>query len=87
MLRIEVEETGTRVCLTLEGRLIGPWVDELASAVANGRPGDARLYLDLKGLRFADDRGIQLLQRFLGEGVTLSGASPFIRELLNPRFE
>ena len=41
-----------------------------------------RLVLDLKGVRFIDDAGIRLLQRWSGERLVLCGASPFLQSLL-----
>jgi outer membrane protein TolC len=71
MLRITVEEGRDLMVVKLEGRLAGPWVDELEqswSAVA-GR--SARLALDLSGVTFVDDEGKKLLGAMFGEGVEL----------------
>ncbi len=67
MLRITAQEnSGTRVCLWLEGRLIGPWVEELEAAV---RAISLAVSLDLSGIHFVDARGLRLLHRLVGEGV------------------
>jgi anti-anti-sigma regulatory factor len=41
--------------------------------------------LDLGGLRFADSLGAGALRDLQAKGVTLQGASPFIRLLLGQR--
>jgi hypothetical protein len=70
-----------RPTLVLEGRLIGPWVEELRRAVRDSRaphPG----CLDLGGLVFADGDGVALLQALRTSGVEIVGHSAFVKELL-----
>lgn len=69
--------------LLLEGRLLGPWVDELESAVIATGAGAERICLNLAGVQFADAAGVRLLRRLSGQGIHLEGLSPFIRELLS----
>lgn len=88
MLRITVQvNTGTQARLRVEGRLIGPWIKELESAVIGSRSAGESVCLDLSGLRFADDEGLDLLRRLVGEKVILERISPFLRELLDLRPE
>ena len=75
MLRITV--TGTQeTIVTVEGRLAGPWVDELdrcwGNLVATRRPASIRVRLD--GLTFADAAGKRLLRTMYLEGATLEGS-------------
>lgn len=63
--------TGSRH-LTLEGRLIGPWVHELEQAwkgitQSEGGP----IVVDLTGVTFIEDNGKQLLSRMWQEGAEL----------------
>ena len=63
--------TGSRH-LTLEGRLIGPWVQELEQAwkgitQSEGGP----IVVDLSGVTFIEDNGKQLLSRMWQEGAEL----------------
>ncbi len=44
-----------------------------------------RLVLDLKGVRFIDEAGIALLQRWCEKGAALRGGSWFVRTLLEDR--
>ncbi len=66
----------------LEGRLAGPWVDELRRVSSTSESGRARLVLDLAALHFADAEGLALLRELHGEAVELRNASAFVRALL-----
>lgn len=84
MLRISCQDTPARPrILKLEGRLSGPWVDELdrVMAVAASPPGG--VVLDLSGVTFADARGVGVLRELAERGVWLQGCSPFLTELLD----
>jgi hypothetical protein len=76
MLRITATTGGE--LLKLEGKLLGPWVGELARACDRPRPPR----LDLAGLTFADAAGARLLRELLVRGATVAGSSTFIAELL-----
>lgn len=81
MLKITTVDGGGGRTLRLEGRLIGPWVEELARACA--APGEATgLTLDLERVAFVDRRAAGLLQGLRERGVRLRGCSPFLREQL-----
>jgi hypothetical protein len=73
------------VALKLEGRVTGPWVEELRRAwisstkVAGGEP----INVELSGVSFVDAKGRDLLLRMQRESVDLKGASGFLRQLLN----
>lgn len=65
-----------KVVLRLEGRLVGPWVDELRKAVFGTNGWSQRLEIDVTDLTFADDDGENALcwlhkigVRFLGKGA------------------
>jgi hypothetical protein len=63
MLKITVyEDQGTHT-LKLEGKIGGPWVEELQRTWTDLTPslGSKKLQLDLRGLAFADDKGRKLL--------------------------
>jgi anti-anti-sigma regulatory factor len=67
----------------LEGRLAGPWVDELARVVSSTRRPAARVVLDMSDVTFADRNGVRLLQALRREGIELVECSPFILSLVN----
>ena len=56
MLRITTTATD-KVVLKLEGRLVGPWVDELRTTVFRTDGWRERLEIDVRDLTFADDAG------------------------------
>ena len=73
MLRISVEENSGGLSLILEGRLVGPWVDELQKVWEDrGAPAKQRgVTVDLCGVTSMDARGQALLDRLLQCGATL----------------
>jgi hypothetical protein len=83
MLRITCESTGEgELRVLLEGRLAGPWVDELRRISALASEHGARLKLDLSSLGFADADGLALLRELLGAAAELERASAFVSALL-----
>ncbi len=82
MLRISQSKSVTLASLHLEGKLLGPWVEEVRTIVARLHAHESvRLYLD--GLSFADPNGIALLQELRRGGVELCGCSALIAGLLD----
>ena len=53
----------------MEGKLTGPWVDELNRTWHSLAPsmGEKKLQLDLRGVTFVDARGRDLLRRICNE--------------------
>lgn len=64
--------------IVLEGRLVGPWTDELRRITANRCPPA----LDLAALSFADREGLSLLRQLSRQGVPLLRPSPFLAAML-----
>lgn len=81
MLRITHSGYRTVATIDLDGKLLGPWVDELHSVIASLRPDDAKR-LNLEKLEFADPAGLRLLHELRREGVDLVGVPPLIEGLL-----
>jgi hypothetical protein len=79
VLRITFEETSEGPLLRLEGRLSGPWVDELNRACQRDGP----LRLDLRGLQSVDLAGRQLLRRLARDGTGLLHPSGYVAALLS----
>lgn len=73
MLRISVEENPGALSLIVEGRLVGPWVDELQRLCQErGAPGKGmQMTVDLCGLTAMDTRGQAVLDDLLHRGATL----------------
>ena len=81
MLRITHTGSVTLATIALDGKLLGPWVDELGSMMAMLGAKDA-VRLNLEHLTFADAAGIEMLRKVRSDGVQLIGASPLIEGLL-----
>ena len=82
MLRISKRPPGAQgETLTLEGRLVGPWVDEL-KRVVDEEPDFRRMTVNLRGLIFADARGVSLLRALRAAGLVLVGWSGFVGALI-----
>lgn len=83
MLRItQTQGASSEASLTLEGRLVGPWVAELKSAVTAASLSASSVNLELSGVRFVDAEGLALILGLQNQEVRLRDASPFVRELL-----
>jgi anti-anti-sigma regulatory factor len=83
MLRITVVESSERaVTLRVEGRIAGPWLEELRTTckVHTGRD-PVQLYLELEDVSFADAAGVAYLKELREQGVGFFQVSPFLTEL------
>ncbi len=65
--------------LLVEGRLAGPWVDELRIFARGQHTG---LALDLAGLSYADAAGVALLNQLIAEGAQVVGTTAYSATLL-----
>ena len=84
MLRITVVESSEiAVTLRVEGRITGPWVEELRAACnLHAFSGEVQLSLELADISFADAAGIALLRELRDLGVGLIRTTPFLAEQL-----
>ena len=71
MLRISFEQEPGTLSLVVEGRLVGPWVDELRRVSAKHISGSLPLRIDLSGVTAMDARGQGLLDQLRQQGATL----------------
>ena len=84
MLRITVEENAVAIALKLEGRLAGPWVDELNHLWGQTAPGlkGRKLFLDLRGTTYADGGGIRVLKAIYSQtGAEILAGTPWTQYL------
>ena len=83
MLRITVVESNAlAVTLRVEGRIAGPWVEELRTTCnVHNAPDPIQLHLELEDVSFADAAGIAYLKELRDQGVGLYHVSPFLREM------
>lgn len=83
MLRItRVEDDGGALCLRLEGRIVGDWVEVLESEIAQVEPDEHGLVLDLTRVDFATHPAVVVLRDAMGRGARVLGCSPLIASLL-----
>ncbi len=82
MLRITPLDDSRGHGLKLEGKIFGPWTDELrtaCSSVANQTP---RPRLDLAAVSFIDPTGAELLEELRSKGFDLVGCSGYVAAIL-----
>jgi hypothetical protein len=85
MLRITVTTGSDETRITLDGRLAGPWVEELARcwtklrAAPDGRP----ILVDLEGVLFIGAAGKFLLRAMHEQGATLAATGCMTRAIVN----
>ena len=84
MLRITITTRPDGVTILLEGRLAGPWVEELArcwkSLMAAQDGGSACVQLD--AVTFVDAAGKELLRTIHEQGATLAASGCMTRAIL-----
>ena len=71
---------GDAVVIRVAGRLTGDAVTHLTQV---GKSADGGVVLDLSKLMFADDAGVEVIRTLQKDGAEISGASSFIRLLIN----
>ncbi len=83
MMRItRVPGTDGVARLSVEGRLAGIDVTELAASCEAHLGARHPLLLDLSGVTFVDAQALGVLHAVAQRGVVLTGCSPFLREML-----
>jgi len=82
MLRITPLREGRVETLVVEGRLAGPWVEELRVAAEAALGRSARLELHLAAVRFASHEGARLLEELLSRGASIPVSSHIVEALL-----
>jgi anti-anti-sigma regulatory factor len=82
VLRITQKNGSTSTTLKIEGRVNGGSVAELAKACLPLLGLPARLVLDLAGVKFIDDAGVEVVRALLRRNVRVRGCSPLVANLL-----
>jgi anti-anti-sigma regulatory factor len=64
VLRITINESAKAQTIQLEGKIVGPWVEEFSRTWNSlaASLGSKKLHLDLRGVAFVDAKGRQLLR-------------------------
>ena len=83
MLKIVFDATGNGgFVLRLEGRVIGPWVEEVRRSCDRALTMTSRATLDLANVSFVDRDGVEMLGSLRRRRVALVNCSPFVAEQL-----
>jgi len=82
MLRITSCNAGEKFMLKLEGKLSGPWVEELKRCWRTSSHIYKDLVVDLSGLTYVDSAGKQLLCSIVREGSKLVGSGLMPKSLI-----
>ena len=84
MLKITLHDSAKELRLKLEGKISGPWVQELRQcwSTASSTTAGRTTVLDLDDVDFIDTEGQSLLIEMHRQGVKVKAGTPFIRGLL-----
>lgn len=83
MLKITPHRTGDSMRLMLEGRLAGPWVNELERVWRDSKESiTGSLVVDLTGVTFIEQEGKGLLSRMWRDGAELLAVGCCSRSIL-----
>jgi ABC-type transporter Mla MlaB component len=83
VLRISViHDSDHAICFRLEGRLAGPWVEELRKLSERSLAQEKTLSLNLQGVLFVDRWGMALLRNLAARNVSHLSCSLFLKQQL-----
>ena len=85
MLRITLHESDSAIKVVLEGRVAGPWVDELSRVWVETAPriGSRKLSMDMRNVTYADAAGKRVLRSIFSESdAELVASSLEMRDLV-----
>jgi hypothetical protein len=80
LLRITKESSNGRTVIKLEGKLGGPWVEELRRMWTE--ESSKSLTLDMRGVTAIDQYGEQLLARMAGSGACFVADTPMTKYIV-----
>jgi hypothetical protein len=67
----------------LEGKLLGPWVDELRYVCTQPLNRAEQVGIDLAAVTFVNAAGAELLRELIRKGIIITQCSAFVAELLH----
>ena len=84
MLKITTNGSDDSTRITLEGRLVGPWIEELERCWREAKESAAarRLIVDLTGVTFVEQEGKALLTRMYQAGAELIATGCCMRSIV-----
>ena len=84
MLKItEIARNDSGRTFKLEGKLLGPWVDELRNVCGQPIGRLEQVGIDLAAVTFVNAAGTELLRELIRQGIIITQCSAFIAELLH----
>ena len=84
MLKIsEIARNDSGRTFKLEGKLLGPWVDELRNVCTELLNRAEQVGLDLAAVTFVNAAGAELLRELIRQGIIITQCSAFVAELLH----
>ena len=84
MLKItEIAQNDSGRTFKLEGKLLGPWVDELRNACTQALERLEQVSLDLAAVTFVNAAGAELLRELMRQGIIITQCSAFVAGLLH----
>jgi len=79
----EIAQNDSGRTFKLEGKLLGPWVDELRNVCAQPLDRLEQVGLDLAAVTFVNAAGAELLRELIRQGIIITHCSAFVAELLH----
>jgi ABC-type transporter Mla MlaB component len=84
MLKITTETHDNETTLRLEGRLAGPWIEEVSRCwQQTARPPGHSVVVDLSGLIYVDLQGRELLVRLWQQGARLKACGCLMNAMVD----
>ena len=84
MLKItETARNDSSRTFKIEGKLLGPWVDELRNVCTQPFDRLELVGLDLAAVTFVNVAGAELLRELIRKGIIITQCSAFVAELLH----
>ena len=84
MLKItEIGRNDSGRTFKLEGKLLGPWVDELLNVCTQPLDRAEQVALDLAAVTFVNAEGTELLRELIRQGIIITQCSAFVAGLLH----
>jgi hypothetical protein len=79
----EIARTDSGRTFKLEGKLLGPWVDELRNVCVQPLDRLEQVGLELAAVTFVNAAGAELLRELKRQGIIITQCSAFVAELLH----
>ena len=84
MLKItEIARNDSGRTFKLEGKLLGPWVDELRNVCTQRLDRSEQVGLDLAAVTFVNAAGAEMLRELFRKGIIITQCSAFVAGLLH----